>query len=46
MEVYREKLVGYLKDNCTLFTEYNEYICSFENIAPDNGEARTRIRFA
>lgn len=44
-EVYRLKLVGYLKDNCTLFTTYNEYLCNFETIAPDKGETRTRIRF-
>lgn len=45
MEVYRVRLIGYLKDNCLLFTLYNEYLCSFENIAPDKGETRTRIRF-
>jgi len=44
-EVYRTRLIGYLKDNCTLFTTYNEYLCSFENVAPDTGETRTRIRF-
>lgn len=45
VEVYREKLIGYLKDNCTLFPTYNEYLCNFETIAPDQGETRTRIRF-
>lgn len=45
MEVYRIRLIGYLKDNCELFTLYNEYLCSFENIPPDKGETRTRIRF-
>lgn len=45
MEVYRKRLVGFLKDNCELFETYNEYICSFEAIKPDKGETRTRIRF-
>ena len=45
VNVYRNKLIGYLKDNCTLFPTYNEYLCTFETIAPDKGETRTRIRF-
>jgi len=34
LDLYRNRLIGFLKDNCTLFTEYNNWICSFENIAP------------
>lgn len=32
---YRNVLVGYLKDNCDLFPEYKDFICNFENVAPD-----------
>lgn len=45
-EVYRERLIGYLKDNCTTFPTYNTYVCNYENIKPDNGETFTGVRFA
>lgn len=45
MEVYRKRLVGFLKDNCTLFPTYEQYLCTFEAIKPDKGQTRTRIRF-
>lgn len=45
VEVYKQRLFGFLKDNRTLFTDYNDYICNFENIAPAKGTARTNIRF-
>tara|TARA_R110000868_G_scaffold119142_8_gene315669 strand:+ start:58 stop:570 length:513 start_codon:yes stop_codon:yes gene_type:complete len=32
---YKNTLIGYLKDNCLLFDEYNNYICNFENVRPD-----------
>jgi len=44
-ETYRESLVGFLQDNRTLFTEYNNFVCSNENIAPDSGKVRNRVRF-
>ena len=44
-ETYRESLVGFLKDNKDLFTEYNNFVCSNENIAPDSGKVRNRVRF-
>ena len=44
-ETYRESLVGFLQDNRTLFTEYNNFVCSNENIAPDSGKVRNRARF-
>lgn len=44
-EVYRQRLIGYLKDNCDLFPEYKNYICSHENIKPDNGEPFTQMQF-
>ena len=45
-EVYRERLIGYLKDNKELFDTYNTWVCSFENIQPDNGDTYTNVRFA
>lgn len=45
VQVYRQSLIGFLKDNCTLFPTYSEYLCNFESIKPDQGETRTRIRF-
>lgn len=45
MDVYRLRLVGFLKDNCLLFPSYNEFLCDFESIAPDRGEQRLRVRF-
>lgn len=33
--VYKNRLIGYLKDNCDLFPQYKEYVCSFENIPPE-----------
>lgn len=45
IEVYRQRLIGYLKDNCELFPQYKNYICSFENIAPDKGKPKVNIRF-
>lgn len=44
-ETYRESLIGFLQDNRTLFTEYNNFVCSNENIAPDSGKVRNRVRF-
>jgi hypothetical protein len=44
-ETYRESLIGFLQDNRTLFTEYNNFVCSNENIAPDGGKVRNRVRF-
>tara|TARA_R110000822_G_scaffold26529_3_gene79801 strand:- start:958 stop:1464 length:507 start_codon:yes stop_codon:yes gene_type:complete len=44
-EVYRNILVGYLKDNYTLFTEYENFICNAENVSPQPKETRTNIRF-
>ena len=44
-EPYRLALIGYLKDNETLFPEYYNWVCSFENIPPDKGRAKTNIRF-
>lgn len=44
-EPYRLALIGYLKDNQTLFPEYYNWVCSFENIPPDKGRAKTNIRF-
>jgi hypothetical protein len=44
-ETYRDSLIGFLQDNRTLFTEYNNFVCSNENIAPDSGNVRNRVRF-
>jgi len=44
-ETYRESLVGFLQDNRALFAEYNNFVCSNENIAPDSGKVRNRVRF-
>jgi len=44
-EVYRNILVGYLKDNVDLFPEYKDYVCSNENVSPQPKETRTNIRF-
>ena len=44
-EPYRLALIGHLKDNETLFPEYYNWVCSFENIAPDKGRTKTNIRF-
>ena len=44
-EPYRLALIGYLKDNEQLFPEYYDWVCSFENIPPDKGRAKTNIRF-
>lgn len=44
-EVYRNILVGYLKDNKDLFPEYKDYVCNEENVAPQPKETRTNIRF-
>lgn len=44
-ETYRESLIGFLKDNITLFPEYDNFVCSNENIAPDSGKVRNRARF-
>jgi len=45
-EVYRERLIGYLKDNCTTFPTYNTYVCEYENIQPDKGDTYVNVRFA
>ena len=37
VERYREQLIGYLKDNRTLFTDYDQYECKHENVRPDSG---------
>lgn len=42
---YREILIGYLKDNSDLFPEYEDPDCSHENMKPDSGKPRTRVRF-
>jgi hypothetical protein len=44
-EPYRLALIGFLKDNETLYPEYYNWVCSFENIAPDKGKTKTNIRF-
>jgi hypothetical protein len=44
-ETYRDSLIGYLKDNETLFDLYYNFVCSYENIAPDKGLVRNQIRF-
>lgn len=44
-EPYRLALIGFLKDNEQLFPEYYNWVCSFENIPPDKGRAKTNIRF-
>ena len=31
---YETRLIGYLKDNCTLFPLYNEWTCKHEDIRP------------
>ena len=38
-EVYKDVLIGYLKDNRALFPEYNNYICSFENVRPEKSQS-------
>lgn len=45
-EPYRKALIGYLKDNEDNFPEYKDYVCNYENIAPDKGKTKTVIRFA
>jgi hypothetical protein len=45
VERYREQLIGYLKDNRTKFTDYDQYQCSFENVRPDTGEKFVPIVF-
>jgi len=44
-ETYRDSLIGYLKDNETLFDLYYNFVCSYENVAPDKGLVRNQIRF-
>lgn len=42
--MYRNRLIGYLEDNKDSITEYKNYVCSNENIAPDEqGDSRTSI---
>lgn len=43
-EHYRQMLIGYLKDNCDLFPEYNTET-NYEDIKSDKGQTRTRVRF-
>ena len=43
---YKDILIGFLKDNCDLFPTYKEYICSFENVKPEQPSTRTRVRFS
>lgn len=46
-DVYRNILIGYLKDNVDLFPEYKNYVCSAENMPPaKTKDVRTNIRFA
>jgi hypothetical protein len=46
LEVYKNSLIGYLKVNCTLFPEYDNWICSFENVPPTQRQGvNTNIRF-
>lgn len=43
---YRRKLVGFLKDNCSLFPEYEQYVCNFENNPPEREQkAYVNIKF-
>jgi len=44
-EVYRNILVGHLRDNEDEFPTYKNWICSHENISPQPKETRTNIRF-
>jgi hypothetical protein len=31
-QFYTERLIGFLKDNCEIYPEFNEYICSHEAV--------------
>lgn len=44
-EPYRLALIGFLKDNETLYPEYYNWVCSYENRPPDKGRTKTNIRF-
>ncbi len=46
LEVYKNSLIGFLKDNVDLFPTYKDYVCSHENIRPtDTKSVNTNIRF-
>lgn len=45
LNFYVRRLVGYLKDNCDLYPEYKDFICSHENIMPTKKVNRSNISF-
>lgn len=45
MIVYKNALIGHLKDNEDTFTEYRDYICNFENINPEKQNQGQNISF-
>jgi hypothetical protein len=45
IDVYRLQLIGYLKENCDIYPEYNNPDCEIGDILPDSGAKRVRIRF-
>ena len=45
MIVYKNALIGHLKDNEDIFTEYRDYICNFENIDPEKQSQGQNISF-
>lgn len=45
LNTYLARLVGYLKDNCDLYPEYKNFICSNENIRPTKRVNRSNISF-
>ena len=45
MDFYISRLIGYLKDNCTLFPLYNDWTCSHENIRPIKEQNKSTLSF-
>lgn len=43
LKIYERRLVGYLRDNCQLYPQYNEAECSYENIKPNKKISRGHI---
>jgi len=43
---YRDILIGFLKDNSETFPTYHNYVCSYENVKPEQPSTRSRVRFA
>jgi len=41
---YRDILIGHLQDNCDKFPTYKNWVCSFENVAPQKEKARLNVR--